>query len=150
MGLLSESNMSTTVSAEPIQRPPRPLAAEPGRPSLPTVLAKEYLLPAVRFVVKLGVIVLLIPVVVILACLPLSAQLLMLPALIPAESVLSDVVVRRRFFSGLPHRFLSLALGLFALAAIGLFAYLVASAFGFSTWTRNLLPMLLALWPHLL
>src|SRR5947209_6072689 len=94
------------------------LIDQPTRRRLPAVLAGDYLWPAARFVLTIAAVVVLGPLLVLVSLLPLSALLLVFPAFVPSESVLSESVARRSLAADLFHRLASLALGLLALAAI--------------------------------
>lgn len=94
-----------------------------GRPSTGNVaLVGRALADSIWFVSRFVLILLSIPPLILTALTPLSALLLMAPAAIPNETVITDSVPRSGELMGLLRRFWNLGIGCAALVAVVVFA----------------------------
>lgn len=114
--------MTTLLKSEPIPRP-AVLANEPPepRPLWGRALARTGLAP-VLFLGKILGALYVIEALVVISLLPLSAVLLITPALVPDESVIADTVARVGRLRGLLRRQFNLLVGLAAFVALTAFA----------------------------
>jgi cell division protein FtsX len=118
--------VSTVVEqkTEPFRRDPSAVrGALPPAPRSGALRAAVHAVEnAFRFFIKFVLILLAIPPLVVTALMPLSALLLMAPAAVPEETVISDSVPRRGFFLGLLRRLFNFTIGCAALVAMVVFA----------------------------
>src|SRR5579884_3212435 len=109
--------MTTTATRPQVAAaPPRPAEQPASRGFVRSVAAA--LAGAVRFVVRFVLILLSIPPLILTALMPLSALLLMAPAVVPEESVVQDTGPRAGLIASQFRRLFNLLIGCSALLAV--------------------------------
>jgi hypothetical protein len=114
------------LSSPPTSRP-NPASAPPH--AAPGAIRRLLLAP-IAFLAKVLGVLYLIEALVVASLLPLSALLLLVPAAVPDESIIEEVVGRQRLVRNLLRRQFNLLIGLAAFVALILFAGEVVARFG--------------------
>jgi putative ABC transport system permease protein len=124
--------VSAVIESAPVRRAAPVADQPPRRPSLARKAARVLLAPFL-FVGRVMAALYVIEALVLLSLMPLSVLLLVAPAAIPDESVISDTVARQRGVRGLFRRNLDLLFGAAAFIALVVFAFEVVSRVGLSS-----------------